>query len=41
MKYTVEMGSDTMIYSYITPSFITIGSGIHKLRGYTDTQTER
>jgi hypothetical protein len=32
MKYAVEMGSATMIYSYI-PSFIEIGSGIQKLRG--------
>jgi hypothetical protein len=27
MKYTVEMASDGMIYSYI-PSFMMIGSGI-------------
>jgi hypothetical protein len=30
MKYAVEMGSGAMIY---IPSFIKIGSGIHKLRG--------
>jgi hypothetical protein len=37
MKYAVEMGSGVMIY---IPSFIKIGSGIHKLiRG--DTQTHR
>jgi hypothetical protein len=36
MKYTVEMGSDAMIY---IPSFIKIGSEIEKL--ITDTQTAR
>jgi hypothetical protein len=37
MKYDVEMGSGDMIY---IPSFIKIGSGIHKLiRG--DSQTHR
>jgi hypothetical protein len=37
MKYSVEMRSGAMIY---IPSFIKIGSGIHKLmRG--DTQTHR
>jgi hypothetical protein len=30
MKYTVEIGSGTMIY---VPSFIKIGSGIQKLTG--------
>jgi hypothetical protein len=38
MKYTVEMGPGVMIY---IPSFIKIGSGIHKLMGggyrYTDS----
>jgi hypothetical protein len=33
MKFTVEMGSATMIYSYIS-SFIEIGSGIQKLIGW-------
>jgi hypothetical protein len=37
MKYTVEMGSVTMIY---IPSFIKIGSGIQKLIG-GDSQTHR
>jgi hypothetical protein len=32
MKYTVEMGSSAMIYSYI-PIFIKIGLGIRKLIG--------
>jgi hypothetical protein len=37
MKYTVDMGSGTMIY---IPHFIKIGSGTQKLmEGYTDTQT--
>jgi hypothetical protein len=39
MKYVLEMGSGAMIY---IPSFIKIGSGIHKLMGvgeFTDTQT--
>jgi hypothetical protein len=37
MKYTVEMGSGAVIY---VPSFIKIGSGIHKLMevGRGDTQ---
>jgi hypothetical protein len=30
MKYAVEMGSGAMIY---IPSFIKIGSGIHRLMG--------
>jgi hypothetical protein len=30
MKYTIEMGSDAMIY---LPSFIKIGSGNQKLNG--------
>jgi hypothetical protein len=30
MKYVIEMGSVTMIY---IPSFIMIGSGIHRLMG--------
>jgi hypothetical protein len=35
MKYAAEMGSVAMIY---LPSFIKIGSGIHKLKGgFTDT----
>jgi hypothetical protein len=38
MKYAVEMGSGAMIY---IPSFMNIGSGIHKLIGalhrYTDS----
>jgi hypothetical protein len=35
MKYAVEMGLGAMTY---IPSFIKIGSGIHKLMGgYTDT----
>jgi hypothetical protein len=41
MNYAVEMGSGAMIY---VPSFIKIGSGVHKLMGgeggiITDTQT--
>jgi hypothetical protein len=38
MKYAIEMGSGAMIY---IPSFMKIGSGIHKLMigGFTDTQT--
>jgi hypothetical protein len=39
MKYTNEMGSGAMIYTYIS-SFIKIGSGIRNLvGGYTDTRT--
>jgi hypothetical protein len=44
MKYTVEMGSSTMIYVL---NFRKIGSGIQKLavgeelHGYRDTQTHR
>jgi hypothetical protein len=37
MKYAVEMGSGTIMYTYI-PSFIKIGSGIQKLIR-RDTQT--
>jgi hypothetical protein len=37
MKYAVEVGSGVMIY---IPSFIKIGSGIHKfIERYTDHQT--
>jgi hypothetical protein len=36
MKYAVEMGSGAMTY---IPSFINIGSSIHKLMG--DMQTQR
>jgi hypothetical protein len=38
MKYAVEMGSDAVIH---IPTFTRIGSGIQKLfgRGNTDTQT--
>jgi hypothetical protein len=32
MRYTVEMSSGAMVYTYI-PSFITNGSGIPKLTG--------
>jgi hypothetical protein len=41
MKYSVEIGLNTMIY---IPSFINIGSGIQKLTGeggFTGTQTHR
>jgi hypothetical protein len=37
IKYAVEMGSGATIHSYI-PSFKKIGSGIYKLRVFTDTQ---
>jgi hypothetical protein len=38
MKYAVEMGSGVMIY---IPSFIQIGSGIHKfVKGYTQTHRQ-
>jgi hypothetical protein len=37
MKYAVEVGSGAIIY---IPSFIKIGSSIHKLTG-EDTQTHR
>jgi hypothetical protein len=37
MKYTVEMGSDAMIY---TPSFIKIGSSIQKLIWWDYRQTD-
>jgi hypothetical protein len=37
MKYTVEMGSGTMIY---IPSFIKIGSGIQKLTGGIHRHTD-
>jgi hypothetical protein len=36
MKYSVEMGSDTMIY---VPNFIKIGSSIQKLLRGVNTQT--
>jgi hypothetical protein len=36
MKYGVEMGSGVMIY---IPSFVKIGSGILKLTGGGDSQT--
>jgi hypothetical protein len=38
MKYAVEMGSGTMIF---TPSFIKIGSDIQKLMGGGDSQAQR
>jgi hypothetical protein len=42
MKYAIETGSSAMIY---VPSFIKIGSGVHKLTGeihrHTDAQTHR
>jgi hypothetical protein len=38
MNYTLEMGSGAMIY---IPSFITIGSGMHKLLGEIHIQTVR
>jgi hypothetical protein len=37
MKYAVKMGSDTVIY---IPSFREIGSGIQKLIGTGDSQTD-
>jgi hypothetical protein len=39
MKYAAEMSSGAMKFEYI-PSFIQIGSGIHKLiGGYTESKT--
>jgi hypothetical protein len=38
MKYAAEMGSGAMIY---VPSFIKIGSGVQKLLGRGDTDTQR
>jgi hypothetical protein len=38
MKYAVEMGSGAIIY---IQSFIKIGSGIQKVTGWGDTQTNR
>jgi hypothetical protein len=38
MKYAFEMGSGAMIY---IPRFMNIGSGIQKLMGAGDTQTQR
>jgi hypothetical protein len=42
MKYTAEVDSGAVIYTYI-PNFIKTGSGIQMLLGgtHTDTQTER
>jgi hypothetical protein len=37
MKYAVEMDSGAMIY---IPSFIKTGSGVQKLVGYRDIQTD-
>jgi hypothetical protein len=37
MKYAVELGSGAMMY---IPSFIKIGSGIRKLMGKGDSQTD-
>jgi hypothetical protein len=38
MKYAVEMGSGAMIYVL---SFVKIGSGVQKLMGVRDSQTDK